>query len=552
MARSIQSGLFRFCSSRKTMPVIDIVTMRGEMPRVEPHLLSDEVAVTAKDCHFDSGVICPFMGDTAEGALPVAAKTLFRYRDDVWFAWNKVVEVMRSPVAQDPYGRVYYTDGDYPKVTTAAIATSGASRPTAWYRLGVVAPSTAIAIQAVTPPAGATDDNATDDVTRFYVETYVTGTGEEGPPGPASAEVTIAIPGSSVTLTLQPPGSSDRNITSRRIYRSVSGAGVADYLLVVELPIATGTYVDSKDDASLSATLETYDYLPPPDAMRGICLMANGIAAGFAGNELLFSGAYLPYSWPKANRLTTEHKIVAIAAIGTALVVGTEGYPYVCSGVSPSSITAQKIDLQQACISKQSMVAMDGLVLYASPDGLAGVGADGGQVVTEQIITREQWQAMSPATLRGWYHEGKYIGQTDTHGFIYDPKSGDFRELSNRWDAAYNDMLRDELYLVKGMSLYRWRRDTGTTIDATWRSKVFTLPPGTSLSSAVLVADDATKLAFKVWADGVLLLSLPKGGVPATGFRLPASRAIKWQVEISGQSKVHRITLASSMAELSR
>ena len=107
MARSIQSGLFRFCSSRKPMPVIDIVTMRGEMPRVEPHLLPDEVAVIAKDCHFDSGVMCPFMGDTAEGALPVAAKTLFRYRDDVWFAWNKVVEVMRSPVAQDPYGRVH-------------------------------------------------------------------------------------------------------------------------------------------------------------------------------------------------------------------------------------------------------------------------------------------------------------------------------------------------------------------------------------------------------------------------------------------------------------
>lgn len=48
------------------MPVIDIVTMRGEMPRVEPHLLPDEVAVIAKDCHFDSGVMCPFMGDTVQ------------------------------------------------------------------------------------------------------------------------------------------------------------------------------------------------------------------------------------------------------------------------------------------------------------------------------------------------------------------------------------------------------------------------------------------------------------------------------------------------------
>ena len=535
------------------MPAIDIVTMRGETPRVAPHLLPNEVATVAKNCIFDRGTLAPLMDDLATGlSLPITPKTLFHYRDNFWFAWAGDVEVMRSPIAHDTYGRIYYTDGIYPKVTTADIATGGATKPTAWYRLGVSAPTTAIQIGAITPPAGATDDNTTDDVTRFYVETYVTGTGEEGPPGPVSSEVTITIPNSSVTLTLMPPGSSDRNIQQRRIYRSATSDSASDWLLVVELPIGAGTFVDSKTEAQLSASLETSGYLPPPDNMRGLCLMANGIAAGFAGNELLFSEAYLPYAWPKANRLTTEHKIVAIAAIGTSLVVGTEGYPYVCSGVSPSSITAQKIDLQQACISKQSMVAMDGLVLYASPDGLAGVGADGGQVVTEQIITREQWQAMSPATLRGWYHEGKYIGQTDTHGFIYDPKIGDFRELSNRWDAAYNDMLRDELYLVKGMSLYRWRRDTGTTIDATWRSKVFTLPPGTSLSSAVLVADDVAKLAFKVWADGSLLLSLPKGGVPVTGFRLPASRATRWQIEVSGQSKVHRITLASSMAELNR
>ena len=34
--------------------------------------------------------------------------------------------------------------------------------------------------------------------------------------------------------------------------------------------------------------------------------------------------------------------------------------------------------LPQACISARSIMALDGLVLYASPDGLDGVGADGG------------------------------------------------------------------------------------------------------------------------------------------------------------------------------
>ena len=110
------------------------------------------------------------------------------------------------------------------------------------------------------------------------------------------------------------------------------------------MPIGTLTYVDAKDDAELAGALDTYDYLPPPDDMRGLCLMANGIAAGFAGNELLFSAAYLPYAWPEANRLTTEHDIVAIAATGAALVVGTKGYPYLCQGVTPSAITSTKIE----------------------------------------------------------------------------------------------------------------------------------------------------------------------------------------------------------------
>lgn len=450
------------------------------------------------------------------------------------------------------YGRVYYTDGLYPKVTMADIATSGSNKPTAWYRLGVNAPDLAINIGAITPPADSTDDDLTDDVTRFYIETYVTGSGEEGPPGPASNAVRIGIPGSTVALALSPPGSSDRNITHRRIYRSVSGGGVADFMLLVELPIAVGSYLDAKEDETLGPVLETYDYLPPPDAMRGLCLMANGIAAGFAGNELLFSAAYLPYAWPAGNRLTTEHDIVAIAAIGTALVVGTEGNPYICSGVSPSSITAQKVDVQQACVSARSMVALEGMVLYASPDGLVGIGADGGTVVTEKIITRAQWQKMKPDTLRGWYHEGKYIGQSDSHSFIYDPKSGDLRSLSNRWDAACHDMLRDELYLVKGTALSRWSRDEGAPLDCFWKSKPFDLAPGTQLNCAMVVADDMSKVALMVWADGALVMTLPKGSVPAVGFRLPPARATSWQVAVQSQTPVHRIRLASSMAELSQ
>ena len=41
------------------------------------------------------------------------------------------------------------------------------------------------------------------------------------------------------------------------------------------------------------------------------------------------------------------------------------------------------------------------------------------------------------------------MGMTDTHAFIFDPKSGDLRELTNRWDAAVSDMESDSSTLPR-------------------------------------------------------------------------------------------------------
>lgn len=533
------------------MTAIDITVMQGMKPRVEPFLLPDNNSVLAKDCHFDSGVISPLKDDASTAiAFPFTPKTIFHYRENFWFAWDSDVDVIRSPVSQDDYGRVYYTDGLYPKVTTSDIATGGTTKPTAYYRLGVPAPNNVISITAITPPSGATDSTSTNDETRYYIHTFVTATGEEGPPSGASGEATITIPSSSVTLSLPVVQANNNNITLRRIYRSATSDSSSGWYEVAELPIATTSYVDSLTSDQLGAVLATEDYLPPPDDMRGLCLMANGISAGFSGNTVLFSGAYLPYAWPDANKLTAEDDVVAICPVGTSLVVGTKGYPYVMTGVSPSAITAQKLNIQQACISKRSMVSVDSVVYYASPDGLVGVTSDGASVATEQIITRDQWQSMSPSTLRAWSYEGKYIAISDTTAFVFDPKSGDFRYLSNSWDAAYNDMTADALYLAKGESLYSWRSGSESSVQFQWRSKEFVEPEGSSFSSCRIVADDITKVGMKLLVDGVQVLEVADGDVPNGSFRLPALRGYKWQIEVFGNSKVSRITLATSMQEL--
>ncbi|MBF4427671.1 hypothetical protein EA860_27100, partial [Vibrio anguillarum] len=111
--------------------------------------------------------------------------------------------------------------------------------------------------------------------------------------------------------------------------------GAGDYLLVAELPVSQTQYLDSARNVN-GPPLETWDYDMADANMQGLCAMANGICAGFAGSEVMFSEAYLPYAWSKSHRGVTDDDIVAIAPIETSLVVVTKGKPYLFSGVTPS------------------------------------------------------------------------------------------------------------------------------------------------------------------------------------------------------------------------
>lgn len=541
------------------MPYIDITTMRGEMPRVLPHMLPDGYSALALNCHFRFGVITPVSDDGKSSVtFGIKPETIFQYRRDKWFTWRGVVDAVRSPVAQDAYGRVYYTDGQYPKVTSAQIATSGnGPYPTTSYRLGVPAPGSAIMCTVLNPPPveGTEEDDAKDDETRFYTQTFVTAYGEEGPPGPQSLEVTVKK-GGAVDLTMQPPPLQNSNITRQRIYRSASGGGNADFLLVTELDAGVMSFHDDLLTEQLGPVLETEHYVMPPDNMIGLCMMANGIAAGFAGNEVMFSEAFLPYAWPDSYRQTTAEDIVAIASIGTALVVATKGEPYLFSGVSPANISGAKLPLTQACVSRQSMVVMDGFVLYAGTNGLVSVSGDGNALIaTEKIISPEQWRDMfNPSSIKAYQYRGEYVARyTKTDGsqavFIFNPQDMDIRHMSTTFDTAYNDTATDTLYLVKGREL-SVSQGANTPLSLVWRSKTFIAQESTSFSCLRIKAPYPERVGISVFADGQPVIQLPPGSLRSSVLKLPPVTGREWYLEVSGFGQVERITLSTSMPEM--
>ncbi|EGI5052060.1 hypothetical protein CRQ31_07350 [Salmonella enterica subsp. enterica serovar Worthington] len=539
------------------MPYIDITTMRGEMPRIVSSMLPESASTLAENCHFRYGVVTPVSENSAVlKQFSIRPKTLFHYRDDFWFSWPDVVDAIRSPVAQDPYGRVYYTDGKFPKVTSAQIATQGKGNyPAASYRLGIPAPEVPVQCTVI-PPSDPGDDDPTDDETRFYTETWVSAYGEEGPPGPSSQEVTLRYPGSAVDLVLSHVPMQNANIQRRRIYRSVSGGGVADFLLVAELNAGVLTYRDALQETELGPALETIGYTMPPDNMTGLCLMANGIAAGFAGNEVMFSEAYLPYAWPDSYRQTTEEEIVAIAPVGTALVVATRGEPWFFSGVSPSNISGTRLSLMQACVSRQSMVAMDGFILYAGTNGLVSVDGNGNAILaTEKIIAPEQWQTQfSPSSIRAYLFRGEYVAcykkPDNTEGvFIFNPVDMDIRYLTGSFDAAFNDLKTDSLYVVNGNALSVLQ---GGRLPETlrWRSKIFTAADGTGFSCLRIKSPSPERVGISLTVDDQPFISLSPGTLSNGVLKLPPVTGKEWCVEVSGFGQVERITLSTSMEEM--
>ena len=91
---------------------IDITSFTGEVPWLDSHLLEDTQAEAAVDCRLTNGSLRAYRAPLDEQALTATPQNIYLYRNEgnrYWFDWTEDVDVIRSPVADDPNNRVYYT-----------------------------------------------------------------------------------------------------------------------------------------------------------------------------------------------------------------------------------------------------------------------------------------------------------------------------------------------------------------------------------------------------------------------------------------------------------
>lgn len=168
------------------MTALHVKPFRGQVPRLSDRLIGANQASAALNCQITSGRLDPLMGLglVHTSGLANAIVTMYRYRHngiDNWLVWPRVVDVVKSPTAQESLGRLYYTgDGD-PRMTTYDLAINTAPYPTAFYALGLPAPTAA--------PALSVTGGTAPVETRSYIYVFRNAFGEESGP---SREIVVS------------------------------------------------------------------------------------------------------------------------------------------------------------------------------------------------------------------------------------------------------------------------------------------------------------------------------------------------------------------------
>ncbi len=390
------------------------------------------------------------------------------------------------------------------------------------------------------------------DATRVYVFTWVTDLGEESAP---SEPVTIEVsPVQNVDLVL-PVNRPYSWVTHKRVYRSVTDSSGQTALRLVSFSAATdldyneSNVTDSLLDEDLELdTLTTEGFDPPPDDLDCLTSVPGGFFAGASGRTVYFSEPYLPYAWPYSQ--SVDAPVKAMAVTSNTLVVATEEFPYLFTGLTPDGMAQARLPLPMAGVTKRGIIAWQGRVLYVSPDGLVEVSGGSASLVTESIISRDYWQALNPPTMRMFAHDDMLlIGCDDrTLVFTYSGGSITFTESDLVINAGYSDVSADELEVVLDGETAVKAFNTGAARTMVWqgRDQYYPLP---QKMGAYRVQADAYPVTLRVYADEALATTVTvTQGKAALLPSLPPAKV--WSVGVEGTSTVYSVETATSIPGL--
>jgi hypothetical protein len=210
-------------------------------------------------------------------------------------------------------------------------------------------------------------------------------------------------------------------------------------------------------------------------------------------------------------------------------------------GQDPLSIRDQPPRLSQPCASAQSVVSFLHGVIWASNEGLAYYGDTSQRLLTEDVITPQQWRSLNPASMVAgrWdrFYVCSYLDGSTRRAFMIDPLAPERGVvwLATGFDACDYDEVANALYILEGGAVRKFAAG-GTLMNSSFTSKEFLQTHPVCYSLAKVIAE-TYPLNIEVWADGVLrttrTVSSPRAFKMKDGFT-----AERWQIKLSGAVRI--------------
>lgn len=525
----------------------------GSRPKVAAHLLDDANASGCLDVYLGNGQLRPLPGLLEDGSFGSTPRRIWKWEDGpFWIATADRSYITRS--INPAIDRLYISGALGLRVgnigtAPGAIFNGPEPYPRNTYRVGVPMPANAPSVLITNlEPDTERDYVALDQETRYYVYTVVNEWGEESAPSPVSSAI-VCYNDSHVTVSVTATSTADYVPISRvRIYRTNTGTESTAFQYVTEasLAAAASPIADQVPSDYLAEVMETSEWNPPPLDIKYITLVGGDFYAGVSGREVCLSESRVPYAWPLSYRFPLEDPPVGVATNGVDLVVMTSGRPVVFTGNAPQAVQMVRLADYQPCMNEESIAVFDGMVVYASPDGIVGISSSQGyRNLTEGIWTREQWQAFNPASVKLVVFERMLWMTCDTGGYLIDLASQSAVPTTLTFDCAHYDGYTDTLYISKDGT--RYKVGLGDPLTYQWYSKEYLLP-GTNYCSARVNAVAYNDLIFDLYVDGIRVYrGRPRDAEP---FRLPAIRGRVAFFVITGTDTVRSASIATSPGEL--
>lgn len=464
--------------------MLRIANFSGEIPRLIPRLLPENAAQVAYNTKLENGALTPMRRGRHVKTMAKVCRTIYLNDQGEWMGWPGYVDVAPAPIADN---RLYVTGDGAPKVIDKGVT----------YPLAVPRPQNKL---TAVVQGGQPDPSLSSRV--LYTYTYVTVLDEESEPAPLGDAVLWSNGMDILVHGVEAPPQG-RSIDRMRLYRSqTSDAGETALYLIYEGPVSTTPFLHAAGNFPNMEPIQSLNYHAPPDELRGLRAMPNGIMVAFSGKKVYFSEPYRPHAWPEQYVLKTDYDIVGLGVFGSSVAILTNGQPYVASGIHPSAMAMERLRVNMPCVSARGIVDLGYAVAYPSHEGLVTITQQGANLVSKQLLTRDQWQQMNPFSFVAGHYSGRYLCSYDYadatgaahRGILVLDLTGEqpFIVRSNDdGDAMFSEIGTGALYLLRnGQDIWEWDCPTEPYGEQLWRSKRFVLPGHTNFSTILVEAED--------------------------------------------------------------